>query len=744
MKAEFAEFVNRRNLKERTIRFFPQILYPNHLKIYFSELFYPADYHAISLMKRSLCGTLFAFLMLPAFAQRNPLQDKAIVLKRQIEKNHFNPKAVNDSFSSEMFSKILKELDPRQNLFTADDYAFLSGYRYKLDDELSGSPWKFLDAASNLYQQRLKRADTLVVSILQKPLDVNIDDKISFSREDGFHFAASPAELRLRWTKWFKFLLLDKIQDLYENDSTKTPVKTLLAKNESSIRERLKTKTQKTIKELSDPSFVNSYLQEIYFNALATTFDPHTEYFSPREKENFQSELSTENFSFGFEIEETKEGKVVVAQLIPGGPAWKSGELHVNDELLQVQWQGKPATDVSNMSYDEVDDLLNESNHGTISLKVKKANGVIYSVTLQKEKIETQDNVVKGYVLKGAKNIGYISLPDFYTSWGDENGSGCANDVAREIIRLKRENIDGLILDVRFNGGGSLGEALQMAGIFIDEGPLTATKDRTGKLVFLKDPNRGTVYDGPLVLMVNGQSASASEMLAAALQDYNRAIIVGSPTYGKATMQQIFPMDTMSRNSSAESPYGYVKITTGKLYRVSGQTAQLKGVIPDIKLPDAFEAVHFGEKFEPDVLPSDTARRNPYYKPLPLLPIEQLRSSSNERVNSNKNFQEIKEAIKTEAQINEATTRVVPLKLDLFEKWAIENNKRNILFDEEKEAAASKLFVAHNHKDDMVEFASDAYSKAINDVTLKNIQQDVYIEEAFQILLDFLKMQTKN
>jgi carboxyl-terminal processing protease len=208
-------------------------------------------------------------------------------------------------------------------------------------------------------------------------------------------------------------------------------------------------------------------------------------------------------------------------------------------------------------------------------------------------------------------------------------------------------------------------------------------------------------------------------------------------------MQLIFPLDTLTRNSSAQSANGYAKITTGKLYRVSGQTAQLKGVVPDINLPDAFEAARFGERFEDDALPSDTVKKNQYYRPLPLLPITQLRSLSSQRVNNNKNFQEIKEAVKVETQANAAVTRVIPLKLELFENWAVENKKEDILFDE-KEMEASKVFVAQNHKDDMLQFASNNYSKTINDVTLKNIQQDIYIEEAYQIILDFLKTQTKN
>lgn len=694
-------------------------------------------------MKKILCSVLLTLVLMPAFSQRNQLQEKAIILKRQIEKNHYSPKAVNDSFSSEMFSKILRELDPQQDIFTADDYVILAGFRYKLDDEVNGSDWKFLDLISGLYKQRLKRADTLVQFILQKPLDVIADDKITFPRDKSFHFASSPAELRSRWTKWFRFLLLNKLYDLYDSDSVKTDLKTFFAKNESVVRNKMKKETTKNIQNILNPAVYDNFIKDSYLNALATTFDPHTMFFSPEEKENFQSELSTENYSFGFDIDETKDGKVIIAQLIPGGPAWKTGELHANDELLQIQWEGQPAVDVSTISYEEADELLNQSNHGNITLRIRKTNGVIYTVTLEKEKIETQENLVKGYVLNGERKIGYISLPGFYTTWEDERGSGCSGDMAKEIIRLKKENIEGLILDVRFNGGGSLGEALQLAGIFIDEGALTGTKDKTGKIVFLKDPNRGTVWDGPLVLMVNGQSASASELLAAALQDYNRAVIVGSSTYGKATMQQIFSMDTLTRNPSAKSANGYVKITTGKLYRVSGLTAQLKGVAPDIRLPDAFDAVHYGERFNPDALPSDSGKRNAYYKPLPALPIDPLRQLSNQRINGNKNFEEIKEFIRVQSQYMDATEREVPLKLELFQKWA-EQNKRNSAASEEKESEASKLFVSQNYRDETQPVLTSSYAKAINDIALKNIQQDIYIEEAFQIIIDLIKMQPKN
>jgi carboxyl-terminal processing protease len=694
------------------------------------------------LIRRCLCPLFLSLLCLPTLAQKPKAQQVAFILKRQIEKLHYDPRPVDDSFSSEAFSKILKDLDEQQTIFTTDDYGVLLTFRYKIDDEVNGAPWKFMDVLSDLYSKRLKRADSLVQVILQKPLDLSIDDKITFAKDDRFQFATNAADLRARWTKWFKFLMLESLRDMQEGDSSKPALKSLLAKNELAIREKIRKSTSRSLQRILDPAVYANLMTNVFYNSLATTFDPHTMFFSPQEKEEFQSEVSSENFSFGIDINQTKDGKIVVAGLVPGGPAWRTGEMHVNDEVLQLQIEGKEPVEVASSTTEELSDWLAASNHGTVTFKMKKTYGTVYSVALQKEKIEKQEDVVKGYVLNGARKIGYVSLPGFYTTWEDEKGSGCANDLAKEILRLKKENIEGLILDVRFNGGGSLEEALQLAGIFIDEGPLTGVKEKSGKLVFLKDPNRGTAYDGPMVLMVNGQSASASELLAAALQDYNRAVIVGGPTYGKATMQQVFPMDTLLKSSSAPSENGYVKITEGKLYRVTGQTAQLSGVTPDIHLPDAFEALHYGEKYTPDALPSDTVKRNAWYKPLPSLPIAQLSQLSSQRLAASQRFQQISSAIQ-QRKLEESNVKVIPLKLESFDKWAKEHAAGEALY-KEKDAAPTKSFVIQNHRDEIQQVSWDAYAKTLNEGVLKNIQQDVYIEEAYQVILDLIKTQPKN
>jgi carboxyl-terminal processing protease len=278
-----------------------------------------------------------------------------------------------------------------------------------------------------------------------------------------------------------------------------------------------------------------------------------------------------------------------------------------------------------------------------------------------------------------------------------------------------------------------------MAGIFIDEGALVGQKERSGKLSFLKDPNRGTIYDGPMILMVNGQSASASEMLAAALQDYHRALIVGSSTYGKATMQEIFPMDTLTSRHDVQSRDGYIKITLGKLYRVTGQTAQQNGVTPDIILPDAYDGLDYREKFSPDVLLADTVNKNAYYKPLPALPSTELSSLSEERIKSNKGFQDIRAIIAQRGAMVKDSRTIIPLKLESFEKWKKDREVEESIMDE-KEKPDSKIFAARNVQQEQQLLQINEYSKELNKTLLKQIQQDIYVEEAYRIMLDFIKL----
>lgn len=515
-----------------------------------------------------------------------------------------------------------------------------------------------------------------------------------------------------------------------------------MLEKEAQVRLMIKTRHLRYIKSiLQTAGGFDNYVQTVFLDALATCFDPHTNYFPETAKENFESSLSKDGYYFGFTLGENEKGETAITQLHPGGPAWKTGELNQGDVLLQMKWEGKEAIDLVGADVREVSALLNASNNAMLDLTIKKTNGQVKNVQLKKEKIKgVEEDVVKSFLLNGSKKIGYISLPAFYTEWENEGGSSCANDVAKEIVKLRRENINGLILDLRFNGGGSLMEAIQLAGIFIDEGPLCIVKTRDQKNVTLKDPNRGTIYDGPLLVLVNGQSASASELLAAVLQDYNRAIIAGSPTFGKATSQDIFPLQMGTTVTVKER--GYAKITIGKIYRVTGNATQQKGVIPDVSLPDIYESFAYRENDYLTALLNDTVQKNQYYKPLKPLPVSTLAVKSSERIAKDNNFRQI-DLIRKMFREQSADRSSISLKWDDFEKRIIkENAGRGKITNEEINVTGYK---ADNHNFDKDRLNTDENFSMFNSRWIKKLDSDVYIEEAYKVLLDYISvMNIKN
>lgn len=660
-----------------------------------------------------------------------------------IELQHLEPRPVDDSFSVAMFRSMLRTADRRRLLFTDAEYKTLLAFSTKLDDELRGNGWAFFDVFEPVYKKSLIRADSIVNKLLQKPFDFSVNESLATSKEEIFNFAADLTALSNRWSLYLKYRALSELFDIATADSTgKTTLKTVIGQSEKKVREHIRMAESKALKKiLEHPSAFSNYVSQVYLNAVATGFDPHTNYFSTEEKEEFKSSLSTESLSFGLDLDENEKGEIVIDKLVPGGPAWKSGDLNEGDELLSLQWEGRKAIEMAGLGLEDAYEILDQSMNDRLVLKFRKKDGSSRIVLLRKEKIENEENIVKGFVLKGEKKIGYILLPAFYTKWENESGSSCANDVAKEIVKLKKENIDGLILDVRYNGGGSLSEAMEMIGIFVDEGPLMGQKQkRAEKVFYLKDPNRGTIYNGPMVLMVNGQSASASEILAASLQDYNRALIVGSNTYGKATMQQMMLLDTMTNKpTQIGNAKDIVKITVGKLYRLSGETAQMNGVTPDIALPDAFDGLDYREKSSLFALVADKIAKNAYYKPLAVLPVNDLAKKSAERVNDDKVFQDIKK-IAEAIRARRTKAQTIPLKADGFEQWARQHELEPGIL-KKNTSSASKKFTVDNHGLDKTLLADNSYAKEVNNGWLHNIAGDIYILETFSVLCDLINLQ---
>jgi carboxyl-terminal processing protease len=673
---------------------------------------------------------LFSFGL--ALAQEiSPVKGEAMTLKSLILKHHFGPKKVNDEFSQIVFEELLNALDPDRIYFTQLEITELSVYKHKIDDDLTGLTWGFLPAVTQRYKQSLLRSDGIIEQHTTSAFD--------FSKSDIFisdtTYATDDRANAIRWYKHIKYDALNELIRLRKKNP-QLAEKEFLLKNEAEARQRARRSNKRMIHRILYHSIgYEAHVANQFLQAISFAFDPHSSYLSSAQMENFLSSVSTDGYYFGISVDENELGEITITQLTPGGPAWKSGEVHAGDIIEQIRWEGSEWIEVDGMTRSEFDNLLQESVKSSIEFVLRQTGGLEKTVRLRKEKMSADENRVKSFILEGQQKIGYISLPGFYTDWGDVEGTRCANDVATEILKLKKENIDGLVVDVRYNGGGSLREAVAMAGIFIDAGPMGVLKEGSGNIIPEKDMNRGTVYDGPLLVLVNGQSASASEFLAAALQDYRRAIVVGSRTYGKATGQNIFPLNADKNKSTLK--WGFTTITTLKIYRVTGKTAQQYGVIPDIILPDLYDSIDFREESLRGVLPSDSISKRIYYTPLSLLPLCELKERSERRVRANEGFQ---------------TTSVCSKSLKYlrhkFESVSLNWSEYKKLMDHEA-APFEKLksitdkptavFKVNHHASDNLRMKQDEYLRHVNEVWAKKLMRDISLEEAFYIICDYIK-----
>jgi carboxyl-terminal processing protease len=694
-------------------------------------------------MKR-ICQLLLLFISLHSYAQKSAselLRSKIIVLHRFLDQNHYQPLKWNDTSSAMLYNKWMEKLDDEKLFFTQGEIAVLETYKTKLDDEMNGKGWQFYDRSVAMYQTVLKRTDSLLKVLLAKPFDFTKPDNVTwpFTR-----YALSVAELNQRWQRFLKWRVLENIADKL-SDGGKTIAETLpadFAQLEKDAREKAKKQEGSFINNLlKTPEQFKADMENDYLNTITWCYDPHTSYMSIKQKKEFDTELSASEYSAGFELEENDKGDLVISFLQPGGSAWRSGQLHTGDQLVKIKSGSIEKEIVETDDEDELENMLGGTSAADLEITVKTAAGELKSVKLRKEKIDSEDDIVKSYVLQGNKNIGYINLPGFYSREDASEGNnreikydGCANDVSKEIVKLRKDTIAGLILDLRFNGGGSMWEAMQLAGIFIDIGPVASVKDKTGQVSFLKDPNRGTIYDGPLMVLINGGSASASEFVSAVLQDYNRALIVGGTTYGKGTAQVVLPMDTLpfSKNKNYEE---FVKVTEEKFYRVNGSTTQWKGVVPDIDLPDVYADESYKEKANASALLPDNSRTG-IYQPAIALPVQPLKIKSEKRVLNDAHFKAINNFSAWLKSYKAG--RTIPLQ---WNSYAAHYKKTLEMFKDlgkDAEVENAGLMVRNNGFDGQRINVSTEHSKEINDVYIKQVLKDISLAEAYKIMMDWI------
>lgn len=642
-----------------------------------------------------------------------PACEKVPVLIQALKQQHLQPPALDDTWAMRVYEEMFFLLDPAQNTFTQTDLTELA--KSELASDPVNSSCILLPEISKRFAVRLAEAEKYITTILTGKLTFN---KLEAAQLDaGFTgWPEDRTELEYQWLTGIKHQCL-----LWMQRNSTASLVTLSPNELAHLEEQaraaiLKSEQLNFARMKALAANENNNLTITFFKAIAHSFDPHTEYFTPELKEKFFNSLDKEGLSFGIEWTEDQLGRIKIARLNPGGAAWKSTELNPGDELLSISWNDGASRDV--LQYD-LETLLHDfesTDFKLVSITVKKSDGQVRTVSLAKSKIELTDNAIRSFVLNGSTKVGYIMLPGFYGSDG-QSTKGCADDVAREILKLKKENITGLILDLRFNGGGSLLEAINLAGVFIDNGPLALMQEVDQPAVTLKDLNRGTLYSGPLVILINGYSASASELVSAALQDWNRAILMGSKSYGKATGQIILPVNNPALN-------GFIKVTNERLYRVTGKSLQQKGITPDIELPDAYELFFERERNLRNSIVPDSIVKKVYYSALPALPLAELKQRS---------LQRQPHAFKKIAAVADLLTKPIPLHPVAFADFYTR-------LEADYKPKPSKIYTVTNTGFDTNLQAADSYRKMVSEEVLAEISKSRYIEEAFQVIQDYIAL----
>lgn len=572
---------------------------------------------------------------------------------------HYNPPKIDDSFSKKVYALQLKRMDPQKRFLIKEDIDTLSRFETDIDNELGLGTTTFFDASYTLLRRRMAEAQATTASILENPLDLNADDSIPLDPEKQT-WAKTKEELRQRWVRLLKYQTLTHIQETREKarneakdkakeeakqdakpdgknrvkgtekakdsaisaDKAKEPAVGPAPAGKSPAEEEKEAReyVRRSSRRLFDRMLKEDKLEKVsaYLNTVGNSHDPHTEYFKPEAKEDFDLSMTGTLEGIGAVLRED-DGYIKVVSIVPGSASWRQKELKAEDKILKVAQGPDEPVDLVEASVNEAVRMIRGRKGTEVRLTVQKPNGRTQIIPIIRDVVVVEETYAKSAVMSpaaGKKKIGYINLPAFYHDFGNSRGRTASADIRDELEKLKAENVDGIVLDLRNNGGGALDDAVKMAGLFFKSGPVVQIKDQKRKISVLNDVDADITYEGPLVVMINTFSASASEIVAAALQDIGRAVILGTDTtFGKGTVQSMLDLDAyLPPTFSGMRPMGSLKLTIQKFYRINGGTTQYKGVVPDILIPDAYSNLEVGERNLDYPMPWDTVQALTYPK----------------------------------------------------------------------------------------------------------------------------------
>jgi len=658
-----------------------------------------------------------------------------------LEQIHYSPKQLDDKFSKEVFTKYLSDVDVEKNVLLASDVETLrSKYETRIDDEIQGkTPVQFVPAVSDIYRKRLTETEALYKDILSKPFDFSTNDSVD-QNYDKAQFPKNDAERRESWRKRLKYLTLERYSDLLDQQEANKNKPGFVARSNEDLEKEARGKAQKVMDRFYDRLKVKVNDDErfnMFVQTIVQSMDPHTDYFPPVEKRYFDEQMSGHFFGIGASLRE-EDGNIKITTLVTGSPAWKSGQVTVGDVITKVAQGSQEPVDLTGFVVEDAVKLIRGTKGTEVKLTLKKADGSTKVISLIRDEIvQDEATFARSAIVSSSKGkIGYIYLPEFYADFDNPKGNRCSIDVAREVMKLKEQKVDGIVLDLRYNGGGSLYDVVQMAGLFVEQGPIVQVKDRDGKPQILPDHDKSVLYDGPFAVMVNELSASASEIFAAAIQDYHRGVIIGSTsTYGKGTVQRNIGLDKTLGFMDPNSELGTLKLTLQKFYRISGGSTQLRGVASDIVLPDLYEYSKIREKDNPDALPWDEIQKAEYTPWKYAYDLNVIRGMSNERLKNNSSFN----LIRADAEwLSKENDKVFPLNLAKYreEQKQIKSTIRQIE-TLSKLSGSSELNVAALPQD-AHKYDNDKDKETRFQAWLKDKRGDIYLGEAVNVLDDMI------
>ena len=559
---------------------------------------------------------ILSFILLSGFVfgislkKENPNKDKLLleIISYVLDRGHFDPKDINDVFSENAYMSYLENIDGQHRFFLKSDINSFNFYRHLIDDEIKNTQVEFFNLSFEKLMERMSQVEGFYKSLLETPFDFSIKDEINLDFKKA-SYANNLTELRSIWRKRLKLNALERFTSKKDEEVQKLEIDVSYVMKTDN---ELEVKAREIISENMD-AFFERYNDlnrkdwfSIYINSIVLQFDPHTSYLAPNDKDRFDASMSGEFEGIGARLQKRNQ-EVKIVEVISGGPVWRDELLEIGDIILKVAQPNKEAVDISGMRLDDSIKLIKGPKGTQVILTIKRVDGSIEDVKVTRDVVILEETYARSSLITNDKeSFGLIELPKFYVNFQDYNQRNAATDVKKELEQLKQKNVKGIILDLRNNGGGSLKTVVEMAGYFIREGPVVQVKSTGGKKEVLKDIDPSIVWDGPLVILVNEFSASASEIIAAALQDYKRAIILGSKqTFGKGTVQNVFDLNRMITGGTY-GDLGALKVTTDKFYRINGRSTQLEGVKSDVVFPNRYAYVEMGEKDQDNPLAWDS------------------------------------------------------------------------------------------------------------------------------------------